>query len=480
MASAPTSTAPSAVIARLRDRQQAHLAALCDFLAIPSVSMDPAHTADMAMAAHWLADRLRDAGMSRTEIIPTSGHPMVFSEWLDAGPVAPTLLIYGHYDVQPADPVDAWRTPPFAPTTRDGNLYARGASDDKGQVMAAVAALEAWLHTAGRLPINVKLLIEGEEETSSVGLRHFVHSETDRLQCDAVLMVDSSMLTPQHPLILYGTRGNCYLEVTVRGPASDLHSGTFGGAVENPFNVLARLLASLQDGATRRVQVPGFYDQVRAVDDAERRLMTSLPLSDAVLLAMTGAPALAGEAGFSAIERASIRPTLDIHGISGGFTGPGKKTVIPAQASAKLSMRLVPYQDPQDIAQCVTVFLQSQAPPTVSLDVRILSASRPVLVDYRAPAIQAASQAFELAFGAPAAFMIGGGTLPIAADFQDALGAPLVITGFGLPDDNMHAPNEKLNLSCFFRGSEMIAHYLATLDDYLHRVQDRETRKPRL
>lgn len=463
MADLAGSKMSTTVIAHLRDRQHAHLAELCEFLAIPSISMDPAHTADMAMAARWLADRLRGAGMSHTEIIPTSGHPIVFSEWLDAGPTAPTLLIYGHYDVQPADPVDAWHTPPFAPTASNGNLYARGASDDKGQVMAAVAALDAWLHATGRLPINVRLIVEGEEETSSVGLRHFVHSEADRLRCDAVLMVDSSMLTPQHPLILYGTRGNCYLEITVRGPASDLHSGTFGGAVENPFNVLVRLLASLQDGETRRVKVPGFYDRVRAMDDAERRLMASLPLSDAVLLAMTGAPALAGEAGFSAIERATIRPTLDIHGISGGFSGPGKKTVIPAQATAKRSMRLVPYQDPQDIAQRVTDFLHHQAPPTVSLDVRLLSASRPVLVDYRAAAVQAASQAFEQAFGAPAACMIGGGTLPIAADFQEALGAPLVITGFGLPDDNMHAPNEKLNLSCFFRGSEMIAHYLTML-----------------
>jgi acetylornithine deacetylase/succinyl-diaminopimelate desuccinylase-like protein len=463
MSVSASSEAPAAVIAHLRNHQHVHLAALCEFLAIPSVSMDPAHTADMATAAQWLADRLRNAGMSHTAIIPTSGHPIVFSEWLNAAPAAPTLLIYGHYDVQPADPLDAWHTPPFAPTISDGNLYARGASDDKGQVMAAVAALEAWLRTFGRLPINVKLLVEGEEETSSVGLRRFVHTETERLRCDAVLMVDSSMLTPQHPLILYGTRGNCYLEVTVRGPASDLHSGTFGGAVENPFNVLVRLLAALQDGETRRVQVPGFYDRVRVVDDAERRLMATLPLSDDMLLTMTGAPALAGEAGFSAIERTSIRPTLDIHGIGGGFTGPGKKTVIPAQAAAKLSLRLVPYQDPHDIAQSVAAFLHRRAPPTVSLDVRVLSASRPVLVDYRAAAVQAASQAFEKAFSAPAAFMIGGGTLPIAADFQEALGAPLVITGFGLPDDNMHAPDEKLNLSCFFRGSEMIAHYLAAL-----------------
>ncbi|MFQ3633130.1 dipeptidase [Roseiflexus sp.] len=463
MSVATVAEAPAAVITWLRDHRQMHLAALCDILAIPSVSMDPAHIADMTTAAQWLADTMQRTGMAHTEIIATAGHPIVYSEWLDAGPTAPTLLIYGHYDVQPADPVEAWHTPPFTPVLRDGNLYARGASDNKGQIMAAVAALEAWLHTMGRLPVNVRVIIEGEEETSSPGLRHVLHANTERLRCDAALMIDSMMLAPQHPLILYGTRGNCYLEITVRGPASDLHSGTFGGTVDNPLNVLTRLLASLQDGETRRVLVPGFYDRVRIVDTTERNLLASLPLDDASIRAMTGAPVLAGEAGYSAIERATIRPTLDIHGIAGGFTGPGKKTVIPSQATAKLSMRLVPFQDPEDIARRITDFLLEQTPPTVTLNVRVLSASHPVLIDHHAPAVQAASQAFEKAFGAPASFMIGGGTLPIAADLQHALSAPLVITGFGLPDDNLHAPDEKLNLSCFFKGSEMIAHYLALL-----------------
>jgi acetylornithine deacetylase/succinyl-diaminopimelate desuccinylase-like protein len=366
MPSASASETLHAVISHLRTQQQSLLDALHAILSIPSVSMDPAHTADMTTAAQWLADYLRRIGMDHTAIIADDGHPMVISEWLGAGNTAPTLLIYGHYDVQPADPADAWYTPPFVPTVRNNAMYARGASDDKGQVMAAIAALEAWLHVTGRLPVNVRLIIEGEEETSSVALRRFVRTQPERLQCDAVMIIDSTMLTPQQPLILYGTRGNCYLEVTVRGPAGDLHSGTFGGAVENPFNVLVRLLAALQDGATRRVRVPGFYDRVRAVDDTERRLLASLPLDDAALLRMTGVPALAGEAGFSTIERASIRPTLDIHGIGGGFTGPGKKTVIPAQATAKISMRLVPYQAPHEIARFVTRFLQEQAPPTVT------------------------------------------------------------------------------------------------------------------
>lgn len=271
------------------------------------------------------------------------------------------------------------------------------------------------------------------------------------------------MLSPQQPLILYGTRGNCYLEVTVRGPATDLHSGTFGGVVDNPFNVLVRLLAALQDGDTRRVLVPGFYHNVREVDDAERALINQLPVSEQAWLALTGAPALAGETGFTALERASICPTLDIHGIGGGFTGPGKKTVIPAQATAKLSMRLVPQQDPHEIAELVQAFLQRLAPPSVTLSVEVLSASHPVLVDYRHPAVQAASTAFAAAFGNPAAFSIGGGTLPIAATFQTCLRAPLIITGFGLPDDNLHAPNEKISLPCLFGGSEMVARYLAEL-----------------
>ncbi|WP_322487416.1 dipeptidase [Chloroflexus sp.] len=449
-------------LAYLAEHRARHLDDLCEFLSIPSVSIDPAHRADMNHAAEWLDTYLRQIGMLHTEIITEGGLPIVYSEWLGAA-AAPTLLIYGHYDVQPADPLAEWRTPPFTPTIIGDNLYARGASDDKGQVMAVIAALAAWLQTSGRLPVNVKLLIEGEEEVSSTALHRFVATAAERLRCDAVLLVDSMMLSPQQPLILYGTRGNCYLEVTVRGPATDLHSGTFGGVVDNPFNVLVRLLAALQDGDTRRVLVPGFYHKVREVDDAEHALINQLPVSEQAWLALTGAPALAGESGFTALERASIRPTLDIHGIGGGFTGPGKKTVIPAQAAAKLSMRLAPNQDPHEIAELVQAFLQRLAPPSVTLTVAVLSASHPVLVDYRQPAVQAASAAFAAAFGKPATFSIGGGTLPIAATFQTCLRAPLIITGFGLPDDNLHAPNEKISLPCLFGGSEMVAHYLVEL-----------------
>lgn len=457
-------TPVAAALSYLTEHRDQHLSALYELLSIPSVSMDPAHRADMVRAAEWLATCLRHIGMHHTEIVADHGLPLVYSEWLGAEQ-APTLLIYGHYDVQPADPVAEWHTPPFTPSLVGENLYARGASDDKGQVMAVIFALASWLQTSGRLPVNVKLIIEGEEEVSSTLLHRFVADQAERLRCDAVLLVDSMMLSPQQPLILYGTRGNCYLEVTVRGPKTDLHSGTFGGVVDNPFNVLVRLLAALQDGDTRRVQVPGFYQKVRIVDDEERAFINRLPVSDAVLQALTGVPALAGEEGFTPLERASIRPTFDIHGISGGFTGPGKKTVIPAQARAKLSMRLVPHQDPVEIGELVRNFLQQQAPSTVQVSVEVLSASWPVLVDYRHPTVQAASTAFAKAFGRPAAFSIGGGTLPIAATFQKYLQAPLVITGFGLPDDNLHAPNEKIFLPCLFGGSAMIIHYLAELAD---------------
>jgi acetylornithine deacetylase/succinyl-diaminopimelate desuccinylase-like protein len=453
----------SNALAYAREHAQMFLASLTELLAIPSVSMEPEHAADMVHAAEWLADYLQRIGMSEVDLLPSDGRPLLYAAWQRAGPDAPTLLLYGHYDVQPVDPLAEWRTPPFTPTRLGDDLFARGASDDKGQTFACIAALEAYLQSAGRLPINVKLIIEGEEEVSSTFLRRFVVEQSARLACDAVLLVDSSMLSPTLPLVMYGARGNCYMEIEVVGPATDLHSGAFGGAVENPFNVLARLLAGLQDAQTRRVLVDGFYDAVHPLQPEEQTLLAGLPLNEAALLHMTGAPALAGETGYSAIERATVRPTLDIHGISGGFTGPGKKTVIPARASAKFSMRLVPDQDPLVIARLVEEHLRCQTPPTVTLTVKTLSASRPAVVDYRLPLMQTVAQAYQAAFGAAPALMRGGGTLPIMADFQDALAAPLALIGFGLPDDNLHAPNEKLHLPCFYHGIEMMVHCLAQL-----------------
>ena len=444
-----------------QDHRRQHLQSLSDLLCIPSISTLPEHKPDMEQAALWLADYLKRIGMGRAEVMPTGGHPVVYAEWLGAGAHVPTLLVYGHYDVQPVDPLAEWQAPPFEPVVRDDDLFARGSSDDKGQVFAVVAAAEAHLQGTGRLPINLKLLFEGEEEITSPNLAPFVDSHRQSLAADAVMICDQAMLSPQVPLISYGLRGLAYMEVEVRGPAQDLHSGTFGGVVDNPFNVLVSLLAQLTDPTTHRVLIPGFYDRVRPLSDEERALLSRLPVSDEQLLRLAGVPALAGEKGYTATERSCARPTLDIHGMPGGFTAAGKKTVIPARAGAKVSVRLVPDQDPDEIARLFETYLRSIVPPTVELEVRTLGAARPVIIDLHGPAIQAAAEAYRLGMGFSPAFQRGGGTVPIVRDFQDLLGVPIVMIGFGLPDDNNHAPNEKLNLTCFYKGIETLIHYYA-------------------
>lgn len=446
--------------------QRAHyLHTLNDFLRIPSISTLPEAQPDMERAAQWLADAMTTIGLEQVALMPTAGYPVVYGQWLGAGPDAPTLLFYGHYDVQPVDPVDEWLSPPFEPTVRKDELFCRGASDDKGQVYLVLAAVDSYLRTEGRLPVNLKLIIEGEEEISSPSLAAWVEQHKALLACDAVLICDSNILAEDLPLINHGTRGMAYMQVEVQGPATDLHSGGFGGAVDNPFNVLVRILARLQDGETRRVLIPGFYDRVKAPDAQEQRLLAQLPVSDETVQTLTGAPAVAGEAGYSAAERLSVRPTLDIHGMPGGFTGAGKKTVIPAKAAAKVSMRLVPDQDPAEIAALFERYVKSLAPATVKVTVRTLGLARWSLVDLHDPAIQAAARAYEAGFGAAPVYMRGGGTLPIVADFQDKLGAPVVMMGFGLPDDNAHAPNEKFSVPLFYRGMETVIHYLARLPE---------------
>jgi acetylornithine deacetylase/succinyl-diaminopimelate desuccinylase-like protein len=362
------------------------------------------------------------------------------------------------------DPLAEWRTPPFEPAVRGENLYARGASDDKGQLLAVVAAAAAYLRTAGRLPLNLKVMLEGEEEISSPSMPAFLRTQRERLAADAVVICDGSLLAPDLPLISHGVRGMAYLEVEVRGPATDLHSGTFGGAVDNPFNVLVRLLARLQDPETGRVTVPGFYDRVRPIDEEERRLLAQVPMGEEQARQLAGVCALGGgETAFSPLERISLRPTLDIHGMPGGFTGEGKKTVIPARALAKVSMRLVPDQDPVEIAGLFRHYLESLTPRTVTLQVRTLGTARPASCDYRHPAVRAADRAFSLAFGRAPVYMRGGGSLPIVPELQDVLGAPVVLMGLGLPDDNAHAPNEKLHLPTFYRGVQALVHYYALL-----------------
>jgi len=448
-----------------RTHREHYLQALFDFLRIPSISTLPEAAPDMQRAAEWLAEAMTRIGLDQVAVMPTAGHPLVYGQWLGAGPQAPTLLFYGHYDVQPVDPLDEWLSPPFEPTVRNNQLFCRGATDDKGQVYLVLAAIDSYLRTGGRLPINLKVIIEGEEEISSPNLAPWVEEHRAMLACDAVLICDSGILAEDVPLINHGTRGLTYMEIEVQGPATDLHSGGFGGVVDNPFNVLVRILAQLQDGETRRVLIPGFYDQVAPPDALEERLLAQVPVSDPVVQGLTGAPAVAGEAGYTAAERLTVRPTLDIHGMPGGFTGEGKKTVIPARASAKVSMRLVPDQDPAEIAALFERYVRSLAPSTVKVAVRTLGLARWSLVDLHHPAVQAAAQAYQAGFDVAPLFMRGGGTLPIVADFQDTLGVPVVMMGFGLPDDNAHAPNEKLSLNLFRRGIETVIHYLALLPE---------------
>ena len=450
-----------------RTHREHYLQALFDFLRIPSISTLPEAAPDMQRAAEWLAEAMTRIGLDQVAVMPTAGHPLVYGQWLGAGPQAPTLLFYGHYDVQPVDPLDEWLSPPFEPTVRNNQLFCRGATDDKGQVYLVLAAIDSYLRTGGRLPINLKVIIEGEEEISSPNLAPWVEEHRAMLACDAVLICDSGILAEDVPLINHGTRGLTYMEIEVQGPATDLHSGGFGGVVDNPFNVLVRILAQLQDGETRRVLIPGFYDQVAPPDAQEERLLAQVPVSDQVIQGLTGVPAAAGEIGYTAAERVTVRPTLDIHGMPGGFTGEGKKTVIPARASAKVSMRLVPNQDPAEIATLFERTVKSLAPSTVKVTVRTLGLARWSLVDLKEPAIQAAARAYEAGFGTPPLFMRGGGTLPIVADFQDILGRPVVMMGFGLPGDNAHAPNEKMSLTLFQRGMETVIHYFALLPEMM-------------
>lgn len=451
-------------LAFARSNREAHLAGLCNWLRIPSISTLPEHAPDVRRAAQFAVEYLRRIGMTRVEMRETAGHPIVYAEWLDASRPA-TLLLYGHFDVQPVDPLEDWTRPPFEPLVEADNLFARGASDDKGQALAILAALESYLRTAGRLPINVKVLLEGEEEITSPNLFPYIREHAGELSADAILIADQDMLDPQHPVIMWGERGNLYTEIEVRGPAHDLHSGTFGGAVDNPLNVLVRLLAGLQDGQSRRILIPGFYDRVQELTDEEHALISQAPINDQLGLQLTGAPALGGEKGYPLAERVSVRPTLEIHGIAGGFTGEGSKTVIPGRATAKVSMRLVPNQNPDEIFESLKVYLQSLCPLTVRLDVRSIGKAHPVKIDYNAPAVQAAAVAYEKGFGHKPVYLRGGGSLPIVHEMIEVLSKqgstiPVVMIGFGLPDDRTHAPNEKFYLPNFFRGIETVIHYL--------------------
>ncbi|MFQ5690183.1 MAG: dipeptidase [Gemmatimonadota bacterium] len=427
-----------------------------EFLRIPSVSTESRYAADVRRCAEWLRDHLEAAGVEQVEIVPTSeGHPIVLGEHR-AGPDAPTVLLYGHYDVQPTDPEDLWTSPPFEPDVRDGRLYARGAVDDKGQVHMHIKALETLSRAGGGIPVNVKLVIEGEEEVGSTNLGSFLREHRERLACDVVVISDTGMFAADVPCITMGLRGIVYEQVTVRGPNRDLHSGTYGGAVVNPANALASLIAGLKD-ENERVTVPGFYDRVRPMKEAEREEVASLPFREEELRADVGAPELRGETGYSALERVWFRPTLDVNGLLSGFTGEGAKTVLPATAMAKISMRLVPDQDPEEIAAAFEAHVARLAPPGVAVSVERFHGGQPWAAEASHPVFEAAAAALEKGFGRRPIFIREGGSIPIVPMFEDTFGAPSLLIGFGLPGSNPHSPNEWLDLGVYHRGIDSLA-----------------------
>ncbi len=439
---------PPLTFARTRHRQ--FVAEMREFIRFPSISSQPQRAGDVQRCAAWLAVHLRQIGLEHVRIIPTRRHPLVYADWRHA-PGRPTILIYGHYDVQPVDPLSEWQTPPFEPVVRGANLYGRGASDDKGQLWAQLKALEAYLRTAGALPVNVKCLIEGEEEIGSPNLSPFIERNRRALAADVAAMSDTNIPAPDRPAIIYALRGGLGLELEVSGPQQDLHSGTFGGAVHNPLQALAEMVATLH-GAEGRVMIPGFYDRVRRRSVAERAAMADAGPTDAEMLQNARVERSWGERGYTLYERTTIRPALTINGLVGGYQGPGGKGVIPARAVAKLSFRLVPDQDPRDVEHLFRQHIASITPPTVRAAIRTNLMARPALVRRDHPAMHAAAVAYRRGFGASPVFLRSGGTIPVVNAFQDLLGIPTVLMGFGLPDDRTHAPNEKIHLPNYFNG----------------------------
>ncbi len=445
-------------IERHRD---AHLNELLEFLRIPSVSTKSEHKPDIERAARWVADKLRAAGVDSVEIVPTKMHPLVYGEAMHA-PGKPTVLFYGHYDVQPPEPLELWTSPAFEPTVRDGNLYARGTADDKGQVHIHLKALESLQKAAGGLPINVKVVIEGEEEVGSESLWGFVMQHQQRLKADALVVSDTAMIARGVPSITYGLRGLNYYQIEITGPAQDLHSGVFGGAVPNPLNILCELFAKLHD-KNFRVAIPAFYKDVAPLSRAERRALNSLPWDEKDFRKTVGAAGLCGEKGYSIIEQLWCRPTLDLNGMWGGYTGEGSKTVIPSVAHAKFSTRLVPNQKPEKISRMVEKHIRRLLPKTVKCKFELLSTGKPWVAPYKHPIFRAAQHALEKGFGKKAVFIREGGSIPFVTQMHDTFEVPCVLMGFGLPDENAHAPDEHIALENYFGGIKSVAHFYQAL-----------------
>ena len=448
----------AATDAFVQDNQPRLLEELKQFVRIPSISTLPEHSGDITRAATFVADSLRAVGMEHVEIVPTARHPLVYADWLHA-PGKPTVLCYGHYDVQPADPLELWTTGPFEPTERNGNLYARGACDDKGQMYMHIKAIEALRAANGRLPLNVKFLIEGEEEVGGASITKYVRENPEKLRADVALVSDTAMYADGIPTLCIGLRGLIYLEVEAVGPMRDLHSGLYGGAAPNAVFGLIELLAKAKD-ADGAIRIPGIYDSVEEPADAELRSWNSLPFSEQEFLAQeVGSSQLTGEPGRSVLERVWSRPTLEVHGIAGGFTGAGSKTVIPAKAVAKVSLRLVPRQDPERVVAAFRQWVEDQTPRGIRTEVRVLNASPGLVVDPGHPAIQVAARAFADVLGRPTVFIRSGGSIPIVGDFAAHLGIPTILMGFGLPDDGLHSPNEKYKIENYYSGIRTVAHF---------------------
>jgi len=429
------------------------------FLRIPSVSTLPDHAADVRRAAEFVASALRDAGMENVRVIPTAGHPLVYGDWLHA-PGKRTVLCYGHYDVQPPDPLDEWITPPFEPTLRDGNLYARGSADDKGQMYMHIKAVEALRAVNGKLPVNVKFLIEGEEEVGGEAIAKYVAEHPAELKADVALVSDTELYAEGIPTLCVGLRGLIYTEIEARGPSRDLHSGMYGGAAPNAVFGLVELLGKLKD-ANGHIQIPGIYDDVEPPSPAEKHSWSILPFDEQEFLKNeVGSSQLTGEPGFTVFERTWARPTLEVHGIAGGFTAAGAKTVIPAKATAKVSIRLVPKQDPDKVVAAYKAFVQECTPAGIQTQVRVLSAGPAISVNPDHPAIAIAARAFADVLGRETVFIRSGGSIPIVGDFAIHLGIPTILMGFGLPDDGLHSPNEKYKLANYYAGIMTIAHFL--------------------
>src|SRR5579859_4304771 len=449
------------VIEHIESKQSEHLEELKELLRIPSVSAKSEHRPDIERAARWVAEKLRAAGLERVEIVPTKMHPLVYGESLQA-PGKPTVLIYGHYDVQPAEPLDLWTTPPFEPAVRGGNLYGRGTADDKGQVHIHLKALESLRQAFGKLPVNVKMMIEGEEEVGSISLWDFVQKNRARLKADALVVSDTAMLAAGVPSITYGLRGLNYYQLEITGATRDLHSGAFGGAVPNSITILAEVIAKLHD-RNFRVTVPGFYKDVAPLSRHERKALRSLPWKESHFRKTVGAPALCGEKGFSIIEQLWTRPTLELNGMWGGYIGEGAKTVIPSKAYAKFSTRLVPDQEPLKIAKLVEKHIRKLLPKTVTCKFELLSSGKPWAAPFHAPIFKKAQAALERGFGKKAVFIREGGSIPFVTQMHDTFKVPCVLLGFGLPDENAHAPDEHIALENYFGGIKAIAHFYTDL-----------------